>query len=67
MYFIRLLEKSIGKKAKLNFEKMQPGDLKSTWADTSELSRWIDFKPKVKIEEGVTLFSEWFLNYKQGK
>ena len=67
MYFIKLLEKSIGKKAKLNFEKMQPGDLKSTWADTSELSKWINFKPKVKIEEGVTLFSEWFLNYKEGK
>ena len=42
---------------------MQIGDVKETFAETKELEDWIDYKPKVSIEEGVRKFAEWFKNY----
>ncbi len=63
IYFIGLLEETLGKKAIKCFEPMQPGDVKETFADIDSLSDWIDFKPKINIEEGVELFVNWYKNY----
>ena len=32
---------------------MQPGDVEATYADTSELERYIGFKPKTNINFGI--------------
>ena len=62
-YFIKLLENELSIKAIKKYEKIQPGDVIKTFADTTLLENWIDYKPKVSIEEGVKNFARWFLDY----
>lgn len=61
-YFISLIEKETGKKAKINQLPMQKGDVPVTYADISKAKRLLGYNPKIKIEEGVRLFVEWFKN-----
>tara|TARA_Y100001968_G_scaffold327607_1_gene372985 strand:+ start:760 stop:1845 length:1086 start_codon:yes stop_codon:yes gene_type:complete len=62
-YFIDLLEKSLGKKAIKDLQPMQPGDVVSTAAQMNLLNSWVDYQPKTSIENGIKLFSEWYLDY----
>jgi len=62
-YFIELLEKNLGKKAIKNFQPMQPGDVVSTAARMDLLNAWVEYKPTTSIENGIKLFSEWYLDY----
>ncbi|MBW2999045.1 SDR family NAD(P)-dependent oxidoreductase [Candidatus Woesearchaeota archaeon] len=59
-YFISLFEKSLGKKAKIKQLPMQPGDVTVTFADISKAEKLLNYRPKVKIEEGIKLLVEWF-------
>ena len=63
MDYIKAIENSLGKKAKINFEKMQPGDVQATSADTKLLENWISFKPNTSINEGIEKFVSWYLKY----
>ena len=66
-YFISLIEKSLGKKVKIKQIGAQPGDVPITYADISKAKSLLDWEPKVKIEEGIEKFVEWFgENKKQG-
>lgn len=60
--FIEVLEKNIGIKAKKNYMPMQPGDVPRTMADVRKL-RKLDWKPKVKIDDGLKKFVTWYRNY----
>ena len=62
-YFIDLLEKNLGKKAIKHMQPIQPGDVVSTAAKMDLLNSWVEYKPTTSIEEGVKLFSEWYLDY----
>ena len=44
---------------------MQPGDVRETSSDNSELEDWIKFKPKTSIEDGVKKFIDWYKNFYQ--
>jgi UDP-glucuronate 4-epimerase len=61
--FIETLEDALGKKAIMKMTDMQPGDVKETSADTSELNRWVNFKPNTSIKEGVKQFVDWYKTY----
>ncbi|WP_103652693.1 NAD-dependent epimerase [Bacillus thuringiensis] len=63
MDFINTLENLIGKKAKIEFLPMQPGDVKETYADISDLQDDVGFYPSTTIEEGLTQFVNWYKNY----
>lgn len=63
MDYIAVLEKCLGRKAKKEFLPMQPGDVYETYADVSELMEDYGFKPSTTIEEGLSRFAEWFLEY----
>ncbi|MBD3225264.1 MAG: NAD-dependent epimerase/dehydratase family protein [Caldithrix sp.] len=63
MYLIRLLEKGIGKKAKQNLLPLQPGDVKQTYADITDLQRSTGFKPTTSLDEGVAKFIQWYKEY----
>lgn len=63
MDFIRLLESYAGKTVNKVFKEMQPGDVKSTYADTSKLEHDVHYKPKTSVEEGTRMFYEWFVTY----
>jgi UDP-glucuronate 4-epimerase len=62
-YFISLLEKAIGRPAKLLFEPMQPGDVAHTFADIDASRRDLGFAPAVSIEIGLPRFVAWYRSY----
>ncbi|HAY33067.1 MAG TPA: SDR family NAD(P)-dependent oxidoreductase [Ignavibacteria bacterium] len=61
--FTETLESKLGKKAVKEFRGMQPGDVKVTSADTTDLAEFIDYIPEVRIEEGLEKFVSWFKEY----
>jgi UDP-glucuronate 4-epimerase len=61
-YLISLIEKNLGKKAIVNYTQKPPGDVDITYADTSKAKKLLNYNPKVKIEQGVKNFVEWYLN-----
>jgi len=64
MRFIEILEQSIGKKALLQFEAMQPGDVHSTYADVSAIAADYGFAPSTPLETGIPIFIDWLRSYK---
>ena len=42
---------------------MQKGDVKETYADTSELEQDFGFKPKTSLREGLRNFAIWYKEY----
>jgi UDP-glucuronate 4-epimerase len=57
---VELLEAALGKKALVERKPDQPGDVPQTWADISKSGQRLGYLPKVRIEEGIPLFVEWF-------
>jgi len=56
---IRLLERIIGKEAKLDFHPPQYGDVRHTFADTSRAREVLGFQPRFTLEEGLKAQVEW--------
>ena len=65
MDYIDALEKTLGKKAKINFLPLQPGDVPDTYANTDNLEKKFNYKPSTSIIEGVSKFVEWYKDYYQ--
>ncbi len=63
LYFIQLLEQSLGRVAEKHFLPMQQGDVVATFADVEPLSNAVEFRPETSIEDGVAKFAEWFMHY----
>ncbi|MFM9912017.1 MAG: NAD-dependent epimerase [Methylophilaceae bacterium] len=63
MEYIEALEAALGVAAEKNLLPMQQGDVPATYADTSELGDWVDFKPKTPIKEGIERFVAWYRDY----
>ena len=63
MNYIETLENTLGKQAEKNFMPMQPGDVQSTFADISDLSKATGFKPQTTIDEGIKHFVKWYRDY----
>ena len=45
---------------------MQPGDVPTTYADTTALERDFGFTPKISLREGLRHFAEWYANFSTG-
>ena len=60
-YLIELLEKNLNKKALINRQPMQPGDVAQTFADISKARELLNYNPQTKIEAGIEKFVEWYL------
>lgn len=63
MDYIYALEKTLGKKAKINFLPLQPGDVPDTYANTDNLEKKFNYRPSTSINEGVSKFVKWYKNY----
>ncbi|MGE5516996.1 MAG: SDR family NAD(P)-dependent oxidoreductase [Bacteroidota bacterium] len=63
MDFIGLVEQSLGRKAEYQFQPMQPGDVKETYADIDAIARDVGYAPTTPISVGVPKFIEWFKQY----
>jgi UDP-glucuronate 4-epimerase len=60
---IETLEAALGMKAEKILEPMQPGDVKSTFADIEASRRDLGFEPTVPMSVGVPKFVEWYRTY----
>lgn len=58
--FIEVLEEKLGKKAKIEYLPLQPGDVLRTCADITEINRDFGFVPKTTIDIGLEKFADWF-------
>jgi len=63
-HMISLIEKNIGKSAKVKYLPERPGDPSITFADISKSKRMLNYNPKIKIEKGIKRFVEWYKNEK---
>ncbi|MDC0570155.1 GDP-mannose 4,6-dehydratase [bacterium] len=63
MDFIGIIEEKLQKKAVIKFMPMQMGDIKATLADNNLLYELTGFKPKVSVNEGVSNFIDWYIDY----
>ncbi|PPR64104.1 MAG: UDP-N-acetylglucosamine 4-epimerase [Alphaproteobacteria bacterium MarineAlpha4_Bin2] len=63
MRFIELIERSTNHTAKIDFQPMQPGDVKETYADIESSRRDFNFAPKTSIDEGISDFVDWYREY----
>ena len=63
MDYIDALEKTLGKKAKINFLSLQPGDVQDTYANTNNLNEKFNYKPSTSVVEGVSSFVTWYKDY----
>ncbi|WP_249066837.1 NAD-dependent epimerase [Halalkalibaculum roseum] len=63
MDFIHEIENQLGMEAEKNMMPMQPGDVPKTWADVEDLFEYIDFRPQIKVKEGIRNFVEWYKEY----
>jgi UDP-glucuronate 4-epimerase len=61
--YIELLEECLGAKAEKIMRPLQPGDVPDTWADVTELSKAIGYRPETPVEVGVRNFVTWFREY----
>lgn len=67
-YFIKTIEKLLGKEAKKKYLPMQPGDVPKTFADIDHSRELLGYEPKTTIEEGLGNFIKWYKEfYKIGK
>lgn len=61
--FIKAIEVSLKIKSRKEYLPMQAGDVPQTWADISEIEE-LGYKSTVSINEGVSKFVKWFVNFK---
>jgi UDP-glucuronate 4-epimerase len=63
-HLVALLESALGQKAVIERKPDQPGDVPQTWADVSKSAKRLGYSPKIRLEEGIPLFIDWFRRQK---
>lgn len=61
--FIRTLEDAIGKKAIIQYQDMQPGDVVATHANVDDLIADVGFAPDTPLAIGIGRFVDWYRQY----
>lgn len=63
MDMIAALEDACGRKAIMDFQPLQPGDVLETYADISAISADLGFVPTTSIHQGLPAFVDWYRAY----
>ena len=63
MDYINALEKTLEKKAIINFLPLQPGDVPDTYASVDNLEKQFNYKPSTPVFQGVANFVKWYKDY----
>jgi UDP-glucuronate 4-epimerase len=58
---IAAIEKTLGRKAKINQLPEQPGDMPVTCADISKAKKLLGYHPTTPLSVGLPKFVDWFL------
>jgi UDP-glucuronate 4-epimerase len=54
------LEGALGRKAIIDRQPEQPGDVPITYANIEKARTRLGYSPRIKIEEGIQKFVAWF-------
>ncbi len=57
---VEIIERAVGKKAVIDWQSMQPGDVQQTYADITKARSLVGYDPRVGMEEGIRKFVAWF-------
>jgi UDP-glucuronate 4-epimerase len=57
---ISLLEQALGRKAQIDRQPLQPGDVPQTFADIQKARTLLGYDPQTQIEEGILRFVAWW-------
>tara|TARA_Y100001980_G_C14553146_1_gene338124 strand:+ start:3194 stop:4141 length:948 start_codon:yes stop_codon:yes gene_type:complete len=60
---ISIMENSLSTKAILDFQPIQPGDVKDGCADIDHSISKLGYEPKTSISEGIPKFLEWYRSH----
>ena len=60
---VETIENALGKKAILDIQPMQPGDVDKTYADISKAKAMIGYDPQTNFADGIRKFVEWYKKY----
>tara|TARA_Y100001935_G_C17303928_1_gene511022 strand:+ start:234 stop:1205 length:972 start_codon:yes stop_codon:yes gene_type:complete len=63
MDIVSMIENKLGKKAVIDFQNMQPGDVQKTYADIEIAKNKIGYDPKTSVSIGLEKFIDWYLEY----
>jgi UDP-glucuronate 4-epimerase len=61
--FVAILEEALGRKAVLDLQPMQPGDVYETAADITESRRDLGFSPTTPLSVGLPKFIAWYRDF----
>tara|TARA_B100000287_G_C20661126_1_gene790180 strand:+ start:1096 stop:2124 length:1029 start_codon:yes stop_codon:yes gene_type:complete len=61
--FVNNIEICLNRKAKKEFLPIQPGEVISTFSDTSSLESWTNFRPQTPVSIGVKNFIDWYKDF----
>ena len=57
---VGMLERATGKKAMVQREAPQQGDVPLTWTEISKARKLLGYRPQTSLEEGLKKFVAWY-------
>ena len=63
MDYIEAIEAATGTEAIKEFLPKQPGDAVDTYADCTELTNAVGYKPNTPVKDGVANFVHWYRDF----
>jgi UDP-glucuronate 4-epimerase len=63
MDFIGAIETALDRKATIDFQPLQAGDVPATYADVQDLVHDLQYKPDTTVQTGIAAFVSWYLQY----
>ncbi len=57
---VTLLERALGKRATIDYQPAQAGDVPVTYANITKAKSLLGYHPRIQIEEGIERFVKWF-------
>ncbi len=63
LYFLKLIEDNLNKKAKIKFTNFKKTEMIKTYSNNFKAKKELGYKPKTLIDLGVKKFIEWYLSY----
>ncbi len=61
--YVIIISKLLKKKVKIKHLPFQDGDIKETLSDINETKKYLNFKPKTNINDGIKKFIDWYRKY----
>lgn len=56
---VEILERALGRRARIEWLPRQTGDVSRTWADIGAARQLLGYEPRTSLEDGVGRFVEW--------